>query len=65
MKATIYTGVGDAGQTRLLGNIPVSKDDCELKFTAHWTKPLQPWALPARPPAFKTFASKSGSCRKN
>ncbi|MFZ6019553.1 MAG: cob(I)yrinic acid a,c-diamide adenosyltransferase [Chloroflexota bacterium] len=31
MKATIYTGVGDAGQTRLLGNIPVSKDDLRVE----------------------------------
>lgn len=31
MKATIYTGVGDAGQTRLLGNIPISKDDLRVE----------------------------------
>ncbi|MEW6651531.1 MAG: cob(I)yrinic acid a,c-diamide adenosyltransferase, partial [Chloroflexota bacterium] len=27
MKATIYTGVGDSGETRLLGNVKTSKDD--------------------------------------
>ena len=31
MKATIYTGVGDTGQTRLLGNIAVSKDDLRVE----------------------------------
>ncbi len=31
MKATIYTGVGDTGQTRLLGNVSVSKDDLRVE----------------------------------
>ncbi len=31
MKATIYTGVGDAGQTRLLGNVTISKDDLRVE----------------------------------
>ncbi|GIV64000.1 MAG: cob(I)yrinic acid a,c-diamide adenosyltransferase [Chloroflexota bacterium] len=31
MKATIYTGIGDTGQTRLLGNVTINKDDLRVE----------------------------------